>query len=69
MPNLVVKEITIDTEAIPNEEGKTVNVSSMEIVLEKQTGFHQNTEEWWDLHLGFLYSIIMDFARNVSWSP
>jgi archaea-specific DNA-binding protein len=36
MPSLVVKAITIGTEAIPNEEGKTVNVSSMEIVLAKQ---------------------------------
>jgi len=36
MQNLVVKSITIGTEAIPNEEGKTVNVSSMEIVLAKQ---------------------------------
>jgi archaea-specific DNA-binding protein len=36
MPNIVVKDITISTEAIPNEEGKTVNVSSMEIVLAKQ---------------------------------
>ena len=44
MPNLAVKAITIGTEAIPNEEGKTVNVSSrgssrrtsMEIVLAKQ---------------------------------
>jgi DNA-binding protein len=36
MPNIVVKNITISTEAIPNEEGKTVNVSSMEIVLSKQ---------------------------------
>ena len=36
MPNLVVKGITIGTKAIPNEEGKTVNVSSMEIVLAKQ---------------------------------
>jgi DNA-binding protein len=36
MPNVVVKDITISTEAIPNEEGKTVNVSSMEIVLAKQ---------------------------------
>jgi DNA-binding protein len=35
MPNIVVKDITISTEAIPNEEGKTVNVSSMEIVLSK----------------------------------
>jgi DNA-binding protein len=36
MPNIVVKDITISTEAIPNEEGKTVNVSSMERVLSKQ---------------------------------
>ena len=36
MPNIVVKDITISTEAISNEEGKTVNVSSMEIVLSKQ---------------------------------
>jgi DNA-binding protein len=36
MPNVIVKNITISTEAIPNEEGKTVNVSSMEIVLAKQ---------------------------------
>jgi DNA-binding protein len=36
MPNVIVKDITISTEAIPNEEGKTVNVSSMEIVLSKQ---------------------------------
>jgi DNA-binding protein Alba len=36
MPNIVVKDITISTEVIPNEEGKTVNVSSMEIVLSKQ---------------------------------
>ena len=36
MHDLVVKGITIGTEAITNEEGKTVNVSSMEIVLSKQ---------------------------------
>lgn len=36
MPNLKVESITIGTEAIPNDEGKTVNVSSMEIVLAKQ---------------------------------
>jgi len=36
MHDLVVKGITIGTEAITNEEGKTVNVSSMEIVLTKQ---------------------------------
>jgi predicted RNA-binding protein with TRAM domain len=35
-PTFVVKGITIGTEAIPNEEGKTVNVSSMEIDLAKQ---------------------------------
>lgn len=36
MPNLAVTAITIGTESIANEEGKTVNVSSMEIVLTKQ---------------------------------
>lgn len=36
MPNVVVKDITIGTESIPNHEGKTVNVSSMEITLTKQ---------------------------------
>lgn len=36
MPNVVVKDITIGTESIPNQEGKTVNVSSMEITLTKQ---------------------------------
>lgn len=36
MPNLAVTAINIGTESIPNEEGKTVNVSSMEIVLTKQ---------------------------------
>ncbi|OPX76528.1 MAG: DNA/RNA-binding protein Alba 2 [Methanosaeta sp. PtaB.Bin018] len=35
MPNLRVLGITIGTEAIPNDEGRTVNVSSMEIVLAK----------------------------------
>ncbi len=36
MPNLLVKDITIGTEVIPSEEGRSVNVSSMEIVLAKQ---------------------------------
>lgn len=36
MPNIVVKAITIGTESLPNQEGKTVNVSSMEITLTKQ---------------------------------
>ena len=35
MLNVIVKNITIDTEAIQSEDGKTVNVSSMEIVLAK----------------------------------
>ena len=35
MPNLKVKNITIGTETISNEEGRTVNVSSIEIILEK----------------------------------
>ena len=35
MPNLIVKNITIGTESIPSEDGKTVNVSSMEILLAK----------------------------------
>ncbi len=36
MHNLQVEGITIGTETVPNEEGKTVNVSSMEIVLTKK---------------------------------
>jgi DNA-binding protein len=36
MPNLLVKDIIIGTEVIPSEEGRSVNVSSMEIVLAKQ---------------------------------
>ena len=36
MPNLTVKNITIGTEVIQSEDGKTVNVSSMEILLEKE---------------------------------
>jgi DNA-binding protein Alba len=33
MHNIIVKNITIGTENIPGEDGKTVNVSSMEILL------------------------------------
>ncbi|OPY50013.1 MAG: DNA/RNA-binding protein Alba [Methanosaeta sp. PtaU1.Bin112] len=33
MHNVIVKSITIGTENIPGEDGKTVNVSSMEILL------------------------------------
>jgi DNA-binding protein len=33
MPGLKVAGITISTENMPSEQGKTVNVSSMEIVL------------------------------------
>jgi len=36
MPDLKIKGITIGTECIPVEEGRTINVSSMEIVLTKQ---------------------------------
>lgn len=36
MPDLKIKDITIGTESIPVEEGKNINVSSMEIVLTKQ---------------------------------
>jgi archaea-specific DNA-binding protein len=35
MHNVTVKNITIGTESIPSEDGKTVNVSSMEILLAK----------------------------------
>jgi DNA-binding protein len=35
MPNLTVKNITIGTEVIQSDDGKSVNVSSMEILLEK----------------------------------
>jgi DNA-binding protein len=35
MPDLIVKDITIGTESIQSEDGKTVNVSSMEIMLVK----------------------------------
>ncbi|MEI8002999.1 MAG: DNA-binding protein Alba [Methanothrix sp.] len=38
MPNLIVKSITIGTEVIQSEDGKTVNVSSMEIMLAKIDG-------------------------------
>jgi DNA-binding protein len=36
MHNLTVMDITIGTEVIQSEEGRTVNVSSMEIKLGKQ---------------------------------
>ena len=36
MTNLVVKSINIGTEAVTNEEGRTSNVSSMEICLLKK---------------------------------
>jgi DNA-binding protein len=36
MPDLKIKGITIGTESIPGEQGKNINVSSMEIVLTKQ---------------------------------
>ncbi|HSD58518.1 MAG TPA: DNA-binding protein Alba [Methanotrichaceae archaeon] len=36
MPDLKIKGITIGTECIPGDEGRTINVSSMEIVLTKQ---------------------------------
>jgi len=36
MPNLEIKGITIGTEVISDEQGKSINVSSMEIVLAKQ---------------------------------
>jgi archaea-specific DNA-binding protein len=36
MHNLLVLDITIGTEVIQSEEGRTVNVSSMEIKLGKQ---------------------------------
>jgi DNA-binding protein len=35
MPDLIVKNISIGTEAISSEDGKTVNVSSIEITLAK----------------------------------
>ena len=36
MPNLMIQGITIGTESIPDDQGRNVNVSSMEIVLMKQ---------------------------------
>ncbi len=36
MTNLLIKGITIGTEVIPDDQGKNINVSSMEIVLAKQ---------------------------------
>ncbi len=36
MPDLKIKGITIGTESIPDDQGRNINVSSMEIVLTKQ---------------------------------
>ncbi len=36
MPDLKIKDIIIGTESIPDDQGKNINVSSMEIVLTKQ---------------------------------
>jgi DNA-binding protein len=36
MPNLKIQGITIGTESISDDQGKNINVSSMEIVLIKQ---------------------------------
>ncbi len=36
MPNLMIQGITIGTESIPDDQGRNINVSSMEIVLMKQ---------------------------------
>jgi DNA-binding protein len=36
MPDLKIKGITIGTEVISGEQGRNINVSSMEIVLTKQ---------------------------------
>jgi DNA-binding protein len=35
IPDLKIKGINIGTESIPDDSGRTVNVSSMEIVLSK----------------------------------
>jgi archaea-specific DNA-binding protein len=37
MPNLKVKSITIGTESVQDEQGKNINISSMEITLTNQT--------------------------------
>ncbi len=36
MPNVGVRDIKVDTEELPSEQGNTVNVSTIEIALEKQ---------------------------------
>jgi DNA-binding protein len=36
MPNLKVKSITIGTESVQDEQGKNINISSMEITLTNQ---------------------------------
>ncbi len=36
MPNLKVKNITIGTESVQDEQGKSINISSMEITLTNQ---------------------------------
>jgi DNA-binding protein len=36
MPNLKVKSITIGTESVQDEQGKNINISSMEILLTNQ---------------------------------
>jgi DNA-binding protein len=37
MPNLQVKSITIGTESVQDEQGKNINISSMEITLTNQS--------------------------------
>jgi DNA-binding protein len=36
MPNLKVKSITIGTESVQDDQGKNINISSMEILLTNQ---------------------------------
>ena len=36
MPNLKIKDITIGTESVVDEQGKNINISSMEITLTNQ---------------------------------
>jgi archaea-specific DNA-binding protein len=36
MPNLKIKSITIGTESVVDEQGKSINISSMEITLTNQ---------------------------------
>ena len=37
MPNLKIKSITIGTEIVQDEQGKSLNISSMEIILTNQS--------------------------------